>query len=202
MIFLTRVTTNPEEIARHRIADSYRWHQILWQAFPERDQQPRDFLTRVDYQDSVIIVWIVSPILPTPLSWGRWETKEVSDTFLTHKHYIFSLRANPTVMRVVRDEQGNKRKNGRRTAIYHIDELKEWLARRGNDCGFILDECRCEPPVKEVFHKGNQMGVHARVDFRGTLTVTDPQKFAEAYRNGIGPARAFGFGLFLLRPAM
>jgi CRISPR system Cascade subunit CasE len=33
------------------------------------------------------------------------------------------------------------------------------------------------------------------VDFEGILEVTDPEEFAAAVTAGIGPAKAFGFGL-------
>ncbi|MEZ5936180.1 MAG: type I-E CRISPR-associated protein Cas6/Cse3/CasE [Alphaproteobacteria bacterium] len=37
--------------------------------------------------------------------------------------------------------------------------------------------------------------------FRGTLAVTDPERFAASLAKGIGRHRAFGFGMLLLRPA-
>lgn len=39
------------------------------------------------------------------------------------------------------------------------------------------------------------------VDFRGELEVTDPDRFLLAVRSGIGPAKAFGFGLLTLKKA-
>ena len=39
------------------------------------------------------------------------------------------------------------------------------------------------------------------VRFNGLLQVTDPEKLMQAVRNGIGPAKAFGFGLLSLARA-
>jgi CRISPR system Cascade subunit CasE len=37
------------------------------------------------------------------------------------------------------------------------------------------------------------------VDFEGTIEITDPGIFVEALFTGIGPAKAFGCGLMLVR---
>ena len=42
---------------------------------------------------------------------------------------------------------------------------------------------------------------HFGVRFDGTLQVTDARALARAVRDGIGPAKAFGFGLLSLAPA-
>lgn len=200
MIYLSRVQTNTAEIARRRLSDNYAWHKELWLAFPGRPDEQRDYLFRVDKKEHFLTVWILSPIPPEPLPWGHWETKEISEIFLTHRKYQFSLRANPTVMRVVRLEDGSRRKNGRRTTIYKVSELEDWLREKGEQAGFTLESIVCEPPVKEYFYKGQKKGVHSRVDFSGILSVSDREKFVDAYQNGIGSAKAFGFGLLLLIP--
>lgn len=48
--------------------------------------------------------------------------------------------------------------------------------------------------------KGFRTIQHFAVDFDGVLRVTDPQKFVEAVRCGIGPAKGFGFGLLSVAP--
>ena len=201
MTYLTRVTTDTVEASRHRIGDRYRWHQEIWKAFPGIPEgTEQEFLYRIDRKESRITLWILSSAEPQSLGWGHWETKPVAETFLNHKRYEFALCANPTVMRVVRLDDGSRKKNGRRTAIYGEDELKQWLAQKGEAAGFRVEQSRCEPPVKEYFYKGNKQGVHARVDFQGVLTVTDRDAFKTAWKNGIGPTKAFGFGLLLLKP--
>jgi CRISPR system Cascade subunit CasE len=54
--------------------------------------------------------------------------------------------------------------------------------------------------VENHFRKKGQAGYHGGVQFRGTLEVTDPVKFAETYQSGIGSAKGFGFGMLLLAP--
>jgi CRISPR system Cascade subunit CasE len=42
--------------------------------------------------------------------------------------------------------------------------------------------------------------VHNAVTFEGVLSITDHEAFQEALRTGIGPAKAYGFGLLSIRP--
>jgi CRISPR system Cascade subunit CasE len=56
------------------------------------------------------------------------------------------------------------------------------------------------PMIESHFSKKGNHGYHGSVRFRGLLEVMDSEKFAEAYHNGIGSAKAFGFGLMLLFP--
>ncbi|MDD3585948.1 MAG: type I-E CRISPR-associated protein Cas6/Cse3/CasE [Thermoguttaceae bacterium] len=201
MMYLTRVAIEAMEVTRYRLGDPYRWHQEIWKAFPGVPEgTEQEFLFRIERKESHTTLWILSGVEPQPLSWGYWETKPVAQTFLNHNRYEFVLCANPTVMRVVRLDDGSRKKNGRRTAIYGENELKQWLVQKGEAAGFRVEQSCCLPPVKEYFYKRNQLGVHVRVDFQGVLTVTDQTAFETAWKNGIGPAKAFGFGLLLLKP--
>jgi CRISPR system Cascade subunit CasE len=48
--------------------------------------------------------------------------------------------------------------------------------------------------------KGNTNIRFSSIDFAGNLTVTDPEKFKQVLFSGIGPAKAFGCGLMLVKP--
>jgi CRISPR system Cascade subunit CasE len=200
MSWLTRVRVSKLEAAKLRLSDNYAWHQILWLAFPGRNDGKRDFLTRVDRRDQFFEAFILSPSEPTPQTWGRWQSKQVAPSFLEHSRYRFSLRANPTVKRVVHDDNGIRKKNGRRTAICDLEELKAWLTTKGASGGFSIETVDCDPPVRESFFRKNSRGTHVRVDFQGVLAVTDRKRFQDVFQQGIGAARAFGFGLLLLQP--
>jgi CRISPR system Cascade subunit CasE len=79
----------------------------------------------------------------------------------------------------------------------------EWLARKGEQYGFSVDEheVRADGYRQERFYKAK--GKHhvniSTVDFTGLLTVTDPERFQNALYRGIGPAKSFGCGLMLVR---
>lgn len=200
-MYLTRVVVGLEEALQQGLRDAYAWHQAVWDAFPRQPGKARDFLTRLDQQADSLQLLILSPREPQAPCWGLWESKAVAPAFLRHDRYVFSLRANPTTKRVVRDQSGNRRKNGRRTRICSERDLVAWLARKGSGAGFALESgVSVAPPVDQVSWKRRTRIVHARVDFSGRLRVTDRQQFVAAYRTGIGPAKGFGFGLLLLKP--
>ncbi len=57
------------------------------------------------------------------------------------------------------------------------------------------------PPMESYFvNKQRKRGKHNSVDFHGILKVIDRAAFEGAFHHGIGPAKAFGFGLLMLQP--
>ena len=50
------------------------------------------------------------------------------------------------------------------------------------------------------FTRKKQNGYHSGVFYRGILEVNDQDKFKNAFFNGIGCAKSFGFGLLLIAP--
>jgi CRISPR system Cascade subunit CasE len=200
MKYLSRVILDKRSAIQKRLNDSYAWHRAVWEAFPGRQDEGRNFLTRVNNRGRYYEVLVLSEERPTLPDWGQWQTKEIKPTFLEHDRYAFNLRANTVVKRVVRDESGERKKNGRRTAIYKPDELKGWLERKAQQAGFEVEHFDADPPIAQPFRKDGKPGKHVRVDFRGILKVLDRSSFKETFSKGIGPAKAFGFGLLMLQP--
>lgn len=200
MNYLTRVTVDKPTAIHHHLTDSYAWHQAFWKSFPGRDGQERRFLSRVDYQGRHYQALLLSEEKPEALDWGAWATKGIAPAFLERSLYHFALRANPTIKRVVRDEEGDRKKNGRRVAIYDREMLKEWLDRKAQEGGFEVMQVDIGPPISCSFLRKNANGKHISVDYRGVLRVLDRATFKETFRTGIGPAKAFGFGLMMLQP--
>lgn len=195
MRFLTRIRVDRQAAAQRHLHDSYAWHKALWAAFP--DTENRNFLYRVEPRDGGFMAYLLSENEPVQPEWGAWESKPIGDAFLRHSSYRFQLCANPTVKRK-RDD----RKNGTRTAIYDPQELQEWLLRKADQGGFAVEESalKISPPLNQPFYKKGTRGNHKRVEFEGVLGVTDPEKFRAAFQNGLGSAKAFGFGLLVLQP--
>jgi CRISPR system Cascade subunit CasE len=199
-LYLTRIRLSTNEAAKLRLTDAYAWHRKIWEAFPSPPGQPRDFLCRVDRRGGVFHVLVLSPRPPQLPPWGTWETRQIPARFFQFDRYVFSLRANPTQMRVVRTANGKRRKNGRRTGIFQPAALRQWIARKLEAAGCQLEQLAFDPPVRDHFYRKGRRGTHLRVDFRGVLRVQDRQAFFRAVQEGIGRARAFGFGMLLLRP--
>ena len=202
MSFLTQGFLDYETAARLRLRDVYAWHQLVWRAFPGRDGETRDFLTRLEHRDRErrFRLLIVSPRPPVrPEVWPddpeAWQTREIKPAFLAHRRYRFQLRANPTK----RDNASRKR-----VPLRLPEEQRAWLKRKGEQSGFVVDESslRIIPEGREWFRieKQERTGIHHAVEFEGILAVVDPAAFQAAFARGIGSAKGFGFGLLALVP--
>jgi CRISPR system Cascade subunit CasE len=131
----------------------------------------------------------------------------------------FRLRANPTkkVGSATKSERlAGKKKNGKRIALLHEHDQIAWLLEKGQQGGFIIPgEWREENGVKipdfrvDVVPQGSvRLGKEGRRDgdffavrFDGILVVNDVSVFCQTLQQGIGSAKAFGFGLLSIAPA-
>jgi CRISPR system Cascade subunit CasE len=205
MTHLTQVTLDFATAARLRLRDCYDWHQAVWRAFPGRDGEPRDFLTRLDQQRDGFRLLIVSPTEPTRPEWcppQSWQSKPIPETYFTRRHYVFQLGANPTKKVTKLAGDGSPTKNGRRVPLSAREELVDWIVRKGEQGGFAvnIDTLRTVSRGREYFEKQGMRGLHTAVEFQGELAVTDPARFYETFTHGVGPAKAFGFGLLVIAP--
>ncbi len=90
---------------------------------------------------------------------------------------------------------------------YNATELENtagfaWIEAQGERLGFAVadNEVSASGYQQECFTtRGGQKTEFSRLDFSGKLTVTDPERFQKALLEGIGPAKAFGCGLLLVR---
>jgi CRISPR system Cascade subunit CasE len=207
MSYLTQILVPYELAVRQlKIRDSYDWHQRVWQAFKGHDGEKREFLSRVDEIDDAYRLLIVSPVEPTKPDWcptDCFKTKEIPADFFAAGQFRFSLLVNPTRKLVVRNEAGERKKNGRRIALTKREDLLDWMQRKAETGGFVIgdpESLRTIPKPRSYFQKGAMQGVHYAVEFQGTLTVTDPTLFRTTFTTGIGSAKAFGFGMLCLAP--
>jgi len=213
MSWLTQLTLDDAAVARRHLRDNYSWHQAAWACFPGRPDDTRDFLTRLDESPEGFRLLIVSPHSPTRPDWcpsDAWQSREIPPGYFQRSRYAFQLRANPTKKvvnpdktRVVRpDGRIDRNKNARRVPLRQPAELVAWLERKAAAGGFSVEAktLRVIPEGQDHFNRGRQHGVHASVEFRGTLVVTDPAKFHHAFVTGLGSAKAFGFGLLVIAP--
>lgn len=205
-LYLTQILVGFEKaIGDLQIRDAYDWHQRVWQAFGGRDGQARDFLIRVDRQDDAYRLLILSSFPPTVPAWCPQECfswKAVPDAFFEHTRYRFRVLANPTKKIRVDTSEGVRKKNGRRVPITSREELVKWIARKALVGGFRIspEDVRTVSHGRTMFQKLGVKGTHTSVDFEGELEVVNPIQFRAAVANGIGSAKAFGFGLLVIAP--
>jgi CRISPR-associated protein Cas6/Cse3/CasE, subtype I-E/ECOLI len=79
-----------------------------------------------------------------------------------------------------------------------------WLALKGEANGFSVrdEEVRADGYSQYRFTKpkGKHSVSLSTIEFNGVLTVTDPDLFVKTLYRGLGPAKAFGCGLMMVRP--
>ena len=207
MTYLTQILLARETAANLRFPDSYAWHKAVWKIFSGRDGKQRDFLTRLDRRRDGIRLLVVSDSVPSRPDWCQaecWQLQEIPESYFNASVYRFQLRANPTKkLRVGDKSDGTRRKQGHRVPLRKREDIIEWLNRKAKAAGFAVDpnSLRVIPRGRSFFvaKKGGQ-GVHDAVDFQGVLRVIDRDKFRSKFREGIGSAKAFGFGMLVMNP--
>ena len=207
MLYLSEINIDFSKTQRFVLFDSYKWHKFIWKFFSNKES--RNFLFRVDNTNVGCRIYIISHSEPNPQSGENYvsiRTKEIPESFLERKRYFFKIRLNPVRTHVVRDPNTNERiKGGARLTVSPAD-LPVWINEKFLKSGMrILHspelglECEISPITKIYFKKNNNRAFHSSVDVSGILEVEDQEKFKLAFSNGIGHAKAFGFGLLILQ---
>lgn len=188
-------------------------HDLVWTLMSKGGDAKRDFLYR-DQGTAPLSFLAVAPEPPRGVT-DPWliETKEYDPRFEAGQRLRFSLRANAAIRAGRGSDGAGKRhdvamrlkkaaKNaGRQEPTRHERDaaLVAWLAARGGRCGFALDNRETGVFAYRRVKRGDR--VFGVADFEGCLTVTDPSSFRATLFAGIGPAKAFGCGLLLVRRA-
>jgi CRISPR system Cascade subunit CasE len=134
----------------------------------------------------------------------------------------FRLRANAVKAVHNPDEPAGHHSRGKRVALRREEEQLAWLARKGEHGGFHLHSELASPfwdghdrtPAVSATSQDDELGTRrgrspervtrltfGAVQFDGLLEVDDLGTFRELLTNGVGPAKAYGFGLLSLAPA-
>ncbi len=192
------------------------------------DQQDSSDRVTLYVQSSVPPDWSFLDALPDYLLRERGLTNPASKNVLRPYNKLqegevlsFRLRANPT-KRIAKDGDPLK---GKRVELTREEDQIDWLIRKGKERekgkpgGFELlmkevkdrnGEIRKVPSVN-VRVEGRQTGrksegerrhelTHLAVRFDGVLRITDAGAFRETLGRGLGPGKAFGFGLLSVAP--
>ncbi|WZL79235.1 type I-E CRISPR-associated protein Cas6/Cse3/CasE [Eubacteriales bacterium mix99] len=133
---------------------------------------------------------------------SEWQTKNY-DPFLsrlkTGQIWQFRLSANPT--RSSFEGKNDKSERGKVFAHVTQDQQKQWLLKRSQTCGFLLDESGFDVThsqwLKFSKNKKDKITLHM-VAFEGILTISDVECFKQSLLSGIGREKAYGCGLLTL----
>jgi len=132
---------------------------------------------------------------------------------------VFRLRANATKRASKREE--DPRWHGKRVDLRSEEDQLRWLERKASEEGFGLVQVRIRhglngaelpdipsvtavPAQKVLGRRGGEDGSRlsfGSVLFDGLLEIADRNRFLGALTRGIGPGKAYGFGLLSIAPA-
>lgn len=126
----------------------------------------------------------------------------------------FKLLANPTRKIGTKTGPDGRKNNGKRVELRSESDWLAWLERKAGQSGFRLKVVRASPHVPDVQsgrdlrttgYKRAPDGSACRLTFcgvlfEGRLEVIDAEAFNLALRTGIGPGKAYGYGLLSLAP--
>lgn len=211
-MYLSKLLPSPRSrFARRDIYNPYELHRTLANAFKTTEgvnyREQHGVLFRIEplhYPGSQPVVIVQSNSRP---EWNELpeeyllnaETKSIAPKFRENQMLSFRLLANPT-KKVVREGK----RQGKKVPLLDKEEAdgtnpaQDWLHRKGKQFGFEVGYTLSFSYWQEnlVYVRNEKKGLPLyAVRFEGVLKVTDPDRMHEGLKKGIGPAKAFGFGL-------
>ena len=216
-MYLSRLIFNPRSRqARQLAADPYQLHRAVMKGFPELLPAGERVLHRLETGRDTPVLLVQSALAP---DWSTLDpavllppdpfdprpnpaVKPVELPLQAGQRLAFRLWANPTLKKVRRDENGERR-NSNRAPLLREDEQVEWLRKRAGMGGFtVLGVTVGQTQEQKLWKKkGTPPITLVTVQFDGILRVDRPDALREAVLAGLGPAKAFGCGLLSLAPA-
>lgn len=230
VMYLSKIVLNPRDRrVRRDIADPGEMHRTLLHAF-EPESKPTAFrarhgvLFRLESRGAqgAPVLLVQSDTKP---DWSRLavldtyflrngttnpDTKAIGELYnnLAEGQVLqFRLRANPTKKIDTKTRPDGTKSNGKRVPLRDQDALIAWLWRKGEQGGFgsagdPKTSVRVTPEEDVMADRGGKKAAmtFGSVLFEGRLRITDAEAFRETLWAGVGPAKAFGFGLLSVAP--
>ncbi len=189
-------------------------HHLIWALFADGAERRRDFLWREEAPGRFLTL---SARPPTALDLFEVSSKPFEPMLAAGDRLGFTLRANAVIARSESPGQRGRRHDVVMDALRAtpqgaraekrlelvVQAGRTWLARQGEAHGF-----RPDPGVGvdgydrvEIHRDQARPAVFGIVEFNGVLQVQDPARFIPALAAGFGRARAYGYGLMLIRRA-
>jgi CRISPR system Cascade subunit CasE len=218
---------NSRRQAAYELAQSpYAEHQWLWQFFPSGEEQRRDFIFRRHALAQIPHFYVVSKRAPTAFS-DAWQIQSrlYDPQLKVGQRLSFQLCANPVVTR--KSESGKSQRHDvvmqakrqklaehglsldakwrslpdqdSKPLLYELvqESCMDWLKTRAGNHGFTVTAAAVD--AYQQNRAGKRDIRFSSVEFSGELAVSDPTLFQRVLFNGLGHAKAFGCGLFLVK---
>jgi len=221
---LSRLFLNPvsRDVARAQ-SDSQALHRRVMEMFGTADGPARAahgvlFRLEASERDGTLVLLVQSRDAPSldrlpdhfldPRAGGdasaTTDLAPLVGRLLAGSRFRFRLRANPTRRIDTKSAPDGARRNGRRVPLRTPDARIAWLERKLSLAGFALvgggEGCLMSPDGLQRGKRGDGRLTHEGVVYEGIVSVVDPGLARAALEHGVGPAKAYGFGLLSLSP--
>lgn len=184
---------------RKAIADCQQMHRFVTGLFgTDRESAQALYRTNMVGEKMQIYIYSRQPVIHIPTC--NIQQKDISswlNRMEENQVWKFDLIASPSKKIPVEGK-----KNSRRRILRTPEERKMWLDRKARQHGFeILHSEEHESIHTTGKHKAENGGdmYHDAYRYQGVLRITDAEKFRQAIGGGIGPGKAYGFGMMLLK---
>lgn len=123
----------------------------------------------------------------------------ILDAMVHRGRFRFRLRANATRCIDSKSTADGTKRRGRRVPVRDEGGRAAWIRTRLSSHGMdLLGECIIRPESAVTARVGQQTRTHQGCTYDGWLEIAEPELARVALANGIGPAKAYGFGLLSL----
>lgn len=229
-MFLSKLVLNfGNSKARRDVVRAYEMHRTLMNSYPHARAENRcDLLFRLEparMRPPIVLVQTRNTPdwsgLPAGYLLDPAEYKCLDLAVSAGQRLRFRLRANPAKRVSAKNQRLGAVMAGKRVGLVTEAQQIRWLLRKGENGGFRIpgqwvDADDLETPGTDqlpnfsvdVVPEGRDRngkpghgGEFLAVRFDGTLIVTEAQRFEVTVAEGIGPGKAFGFGLLSLARA-
>ncbi len=218
---------SPKNLSRLMQKGNYGLHQAIWDVFEKDPDKERDFLYRLNLSSStaslpeILLLSSQEPRVVGSLKTWLLQSKPFQPQIEEGERFAFSVRVNPVIRKtdaegkksdhdVIMDAKMDAKKAGSpassRAELIRQASL-EWLLKRAEGKGFELERqgedgfCfQAEGYMQhKLFPRGRTSFQFSSVDLQGRLRVRDEELFRQCLFSGLGRARGFGCGLFMIR---
>lgn len=185
------------------LGDCQQMHRLIAGLF-DAARADLDLLYRTNCARGVCSVYIYSAapvkrerLLPNMELAGERDMSQWLDGMREGQVWSFDLAAWPS-----KKVGAAGAKNSRRRILRSEGERLAWLTRKAEQNGFELINVRELGASQQPGRHDEEHGGRLYVDsyhYQGALRITDAVKFRCAVRKGIGPGKAYGLGMLLLK---
>lgn len=205
-MFISRV-----EIPWGAVRNPYEMHRRLWRLFPGEERETRatgeqarqGFLFRIEEQGTgrPVRLLVQSRLVPVRVDGLQLlGSREIQPAPSAGQRLAFVLTANPvkTITDTQRNAKPDKQSDKCRVPLIKEDGQRRWLARKLAGAATV-ESAEILPHAPLYFRKEKHGGKLVTCTFEGVLRVDTPEQLTSLLENGVGPAKAFGCGLLLVR---